>query len=234
MRHLIIIATLLIFISCKKDKIDKPIFDGVNCSGNCFILRGAVTDTPTNQRLSNVEVRFYLGQVTYGQFPRPPEKLYLGKTITNNNGEYEFKFDGTNFKFGSQLYYIEGSKTDYIFGSRPEQQKIRMFYLDSSNFNNPIVLNFNLFRSTTLRVRFRATNITNFNFIAFGYSYGGGLGGGIDIEGRRQIDTTVNFITGNNIQTFIGYGAYGNGVTIERRDTLLINSSTVTDYQVNF
>ncbi len=234
MRHLIIIATLFIFISCKKDKIDKPIFDGVNCSGNCFILRGSVTDTPSNQRLSNVEVRFYLGQVTNGQFPPPPDKLYLGKTLTNNNGEYEFKFDGTNFKYGSPLYYIEASKTGYIFGPRPEQQKIKLFYLDSSNFNNPLVQNFNLFRPTTLRVRFRATNITNFNFIAFGYSYGGGLGGGINIDGRRQIDTTVNFITGNNVQTFIGYGAYGNGVTIERRDTLIINSSTVTDYQVNF
>ncbi len=234
MRHLIYIVTLFILTSCKKDKIDKPIFDGINCSGNCFILKGVVTDTPSNQTLSNVEVRFYLGQLTNGQFPTPPDKLYLGKTLSNANGEYEFKFDGTNFKYGSSLYYIEASKNDYIYGPRPEQQKIKLFYLDSSNFNVPFVQNFNLFRPTTLKVRFRATTITNFNFIAFGYSYGGGLGGGINIDGRRQIDTTVNFTTGGNVQSFIMYGAYGNGVTIERRDTLMLSPNTVTEYLVNF
>lgn len=209
-------------------------FDGINCSGNCFILKGIVSETPSNQVLSNVEVRFYLGQVTNGQFPPPPAKLYLGKTTTNSNGEYEFRFDGTNFKYGSPLYYIEASKEGYIFGPTPEQQKVKGFYLDSANFNNPVTQNFSLFKPTTLRVRFRASNITNFNFIAFGYSYAGGLGAGININGKRQIDTTVNFTTAGGIQSFIRYGAYGNGVTIEHRDTILLNPNTITDYNVNF
>jgi hypothetical protein len=160
--------------------------------------------------------------------------LYLGRTLSNNNGEYEFKFDGTNFKDGSPLYYMEAFKTGYIFGPKPEQQRIQYFYLDNTHFNNPLVQNFTLFRATTLRVRFRATNITNFDFITFGCSYGNRHGSGIHIKGRRQIDTTVTFVTGGGVQSFLKYGVFGNGVDIEQRDTLTLPANTITNYTVNF
>lgn len=232
------LSLFVLIVSCKKATDNTPMFDGVNCSGNCFILRGVVTDTPTNKRLNNVEVRFYLGKLTVGQIqwplPDPDEVYYLGKTYSNNNGEYEFKFNGTGLKYGSSLYYIQATKQGYIYGPTPAHYKVRNFYLDSNNFDIPFVQNFHLFFPATMKVRIKTSTVTNYKFIAFGYSYGNGIGNGINIEGGRQIDTTVTFKTAGGIQSFLMYGIYGNGISIERRDTLLPPVNGVKEYMVNF
>lgn len=238
MKHFIYISILILLSGCKKASDNKPMFDGINCAGNCFILKGVVTDTPANTRLANVEVRFYLGKITGGSIqwpiPDPNEVYYLGRTFTNSNGEYEFKFDGSGFKYGSALYYIESTKQGYIYGPTPAHHKVKQFYLDSNNFSIPFLQNFNLYLPSTMRVRFKASTITNFNFLAFGYSYGNGLGAGINIEGNRQFDTTVSFRTAGGIQSFLMYGIYGNGVYIERKDTLVPSANDIAEYIVNF
>src|SRR5215212_7955374 len=92
MKYILSLGVLVLFISCRKNR---PLFDGVNCSGNCYVLTGKITDTPSNAGIAGADIRFYYRPAGYTIFDNTK---YLGKAMTNGNGEYKFQFDGSNYK----------------------------------------------------------------------------------------------------------------------------------------
>lgn len=225
MRTLMITTFIFLLISCKKTK---PEFDGVSCSANCYILTGKIVDTPFNTALQGVELRFYYRPPGNPLFYDPTR--YLGKTQTNASGEYKFQFDGTNYKTRSGYYWIQATKSGYFFA--PSNSNLNVFDLDSTQFNIPFNQNFPLFRPAKLTVRFRATTVTNFEFLTFSYHHGGG-GAGIALNGRRTIDTTIIYQTAGDINTFVEWHAIGNGVNIRKSDTLFTTRGGTIQYQIN-
>jgi hypothetical protein len=226
MRTLLTITIVFLLTACRKTK---PEFDGVNCSGNCYVLTGKVIDTPSNIGLKGVELKFYYRPPGYALFWDPTR--YLGNTTSNSIGEYKFQFDGIKYKTGVGYYKIQASKNGYFYDPL-NQNDVKIFYLDSSQFNLPLKQDFALFRPATLTVRFRATTITNFEFLTFSYYYAA-PGTGIILNGRRTIDTTITFKTAGDINTIVQWNAAGNGVNIRRSDTLFTTSGGNILYQIN-
>lgn len=226
MRVLILVSLLFLLVACRKSK---PEFDGVNCSGNCYILTGKIVDTPSNSSLQGVQLKFYFRPVGYALFWDPTR--YLGKTTTDGNGNYKFTFDGTKYKATQGHFIAEATKKGYFYDPM-NQNEVANFYLDSAQFNIPFVQNFILFRSATLHVRFQATNVTNFQFLTFMYYYDA-RGTGIVLNGNRAIDTTVTFQTAGDVRTFVQWDASGNGVSIRRNDTLFTTRGGRIQYQIN-
>ncbi|WP_461487235.1 hypothetical protein, partial [Pedobacter sp.] len=155
---------------------------------------------------------------------------YLEKATTDNDGQYRFTFDGTKYRQDRGYYWIEAKKTGYFYDPQNEN-RVRYFDLDSTKLNNNIVQNFALFEPTTLRVRFKATTVTNFSYLTFSYNYGPS-GYGIILNGKRTIDTTISYKTASEIRTFIKWDALGNGVTIKKADTLNLTKNSTTDYLI--
>ena len=226
MRTLLTITILFVFTACRKTK---PEFDGINCSGNCYILTGKVADTSTNAGLEGVELRFYYRPSGYAMFRDPTR--YLGRTTTRSNGEYKFQFDGTKYRTGEGYFRIQATKSGYFYDPL-NQNDVKVFDLDSTQFDIPFNQDFSLFRPAKLIVRFRATTVTNFEFLTFSYNYGVG-GTGIILNGRRTIDTTITFQTAGDIRTFVQWNASGNGVNVRKNDTLFTTRGGIVQYQIN-
>jgi hypothetical protein len=226
MRTLIVFSIILLLVSCRKSK---PEFDGINCSGNCYILTGRVVDTPSNSGLQGVAVKFYYRPSGYTFLGDPTH--YLGKTTTNANGEYKFQFDGTKYKTNAGYYRINATKNGYVYDPL-NQNDVKIFNLDSNQFNIPLNQDFPLFRPAKLTVRIRAAITINFEFLTFTYSYGNS-GTGIILNGKRTIDTTVTFQTAGDVRTFVQWNAGGNGVAIKKNDTLFVTRGGTIQYQIN-
>ncbi len=220
MRKLLTYTTLLVTIllvnSCRKDR--DPLFDGVTCSGNCYILTGNLIDSAANTGISSGEVKFYFNDNT-GTFSN--KKIYLGRTTTDANGNYTFKFDGSRFKNVRGYYYAEAYKGN-MFADIFYENRVATFDLDTTLYNTPFVQNFPLFRPATIKVRILVSTVTNFQYLTVTYSYGK-VGNGIAIiHGGRQIDTTITAKTAGDLRTFIQGDAVGNGVNIQIRDTVVV------------
>lgn len=226
MKFIIVAVVVFLLFACRKTR---PEFNGVDCSGNCYILTGKVVDTPSNSGLEGVELKFYYRPRGYALFSDPTR--YLGKTTTNANGEYKFQFDGTKYRSGAGYFRMVATKAGYFYNPN-NQNDVATFYLDSSQFNVPYRQNFALFRPAKINVRFKAQTVTNFEFLTFSYHYGTS-GMSISFNGRRQIDTTVTFQTAGDIRTFVNWSAIGNGVNIRKNDTLFTTRGGTINYQID-
>lgn len=221
-----VFATLV--TGCRKK--NDPLFDGVNCSGNCYILTGTLIDSVSGTGISGAKIQFYFHDFRGGTFGT--KKILLGKTTTTSAGRYDFRFDGSRFAQLSGWYTAEAYKDD-LFNNPLTNNEVAMFDLDSSRYNTPFVQQFSLFRPATLRIRVIARNVTNFQFLTVDYNYGK-AGIGVVLNGGRNIDTTLTFITAGDIRNFIQADARGNGVNISTYDTLVIPASSTREIEMRF
>jgi hypothetical protein len=229
MRKLLFITTLLLAIlfinSCRKDK--DPLFDGVNCSGNCYILTGKLIDSAANTGIASGEIKFYFRDNT-GTFSN--KKIYLGIAVTDANGNYTFKFDGSRFNDVRGYYYAEAFKGN-MFSDPLYPNQVATFDLDTSFYNLPFIQNFALFRPAIVKLRVIASSITNFQYLTVSYSYGK-VSSGIVFNGGRTIDTTITWKTAGDIRTFIQGDAVGNGVNIQKRDTVVVPTNDTRQIEI--
>jgi len=202
-------------------------FDGVNCSGNCYILTGKLLDSAANTGIASGEIKFYFNDNT-GIFSN--KMIYLGRAITDANGNYTFKFDGNRFNNVRGYYYVEAFKGN-MFYDPFYPNRVSTFHLDTSFYNLPFIQNFPLFRPATVKVRIVASSITNFQYLTVSYSYGKG-GSGIVFNGGRTIDTTIAWKTAGDLRTFIQADAVGNGVNIQKRDTLVVPANNTRQIEI--
>jgi len=219
------LVTMIFVASCRKDK--DPIFDGVNCSGNCYILTGKLLDSATNTGIASGEIKFYFNDNT-GTFSN--KKIYLGRAGTDANGNYTFKFDGNRFNNVRGYYYAEAFKGN-MFYDPFYPNRVSIFNLDTSFYNLPFIQNFPLFRPATVKVRIATSSITNFQYLTVSYSYGK-VGSGIVFNGGRTIDTTITWKTAGDLRTFIQADAVGNGVNIQKRDTLVVPTNNTGQIEI--
>ncbi|RYE14359.1 MAG: hypothetical protein EOP45_19755 [Sphingobacteriaceae bacterium] len=218
--------TLTILISsCRKDK--DPLFDGVTCSGNCYILTGKLIDSAVNRGIASGEVKFYFNDIT-GTFSN--KKYYLGKAVTGVNGDYIFKFDGSRFNKVRGYYYAEAFKGN-MFADLSYPNRVATFDLDTSIYGLPFIQNFPLFRPATIRVRVIVTSTTNFQFLTISYTYGK-VGNGIVFNGGRKIDTTITWKTAGDLRTFVQSDAVGNGINIQKRDSIVITTNSTGQIEI--
>ncbi|MEJ7823294.1 MAG: hypothetical protein WKF85_13300 [Chitinophagaceae bacterium] len=221
------ILALLLFNSCGKNK--NPLFDGINCTGNCFILAGKILDSAVITGLSNAEIKFYFKDIT-GTIIR--KNIYLGRAFTDPAGNYTFKFDGTSLKNTYGYYYAEAYNGnlfhDPFYGNRMPE-----FNLDSTLYNVPVIQNFSLFRPAYLKVRIIASMVTSSQSLTVSYHYGK-VGHGVVVNGGRQIDTTITLKTAGDIRTFIQADIRDVGFSISKKDTILVNSNTTRQYEIKF
>ena len=220
-----LLSVILLLFACRKNKAE---FDGVNCAGNCFILKGKIYDMPSFNALEGVELKFYYRPPGYVIFYDPTR--YLGHAFSNANGNYSFQFDGSSFKNSNGYYSIEAIKRNYFYNPF-NLNDIAVFNLDSTQLNIPVVHNSPMFREAKLNVRFKATSVTGFEFLTFTYHFGNGATG-IVLNVKRAIDTTISFTTAGDIKTFIQWDATGNGINIRKNDSLLIANGSSAFYQV--
>ena len=226
MKTILTITTIMLFVSsCRKDKY--PLFDGVTCSGNCYILTGKLIDSAANTGISGGEIKFYFKDNTGTSSSK---KIYLGKATTNANGDYSFKFDGSRFNNVRGYYYAEAFKGDMFFDPIYENQ-VSVFDLDTSFYNLPFIQNFPLFKPATVKVRVIASTITNFQYLTVSYSYGK-MGSGIIFNGGRSIDTTITWKTAGDLRTFIQADAVGNGINIIKKDTVFIQTNNTGQIEI--
>lgn len=226
---IIILLFALPFVSCKKE--GRPLFDGQTCNGSCYILTGRLSEAQSSRPLVNTELRFYYQPTGYSFFDLTK---YLGRTTTAADGSYTFRFDGKNFINIAGSFKIEGGIDGYIYNNYGDKtdKVLSRFYLDSSEINIPQINNLRLYKAATLKFRIRAVSITNFEFLTVTYGFGTN-GFGPVINGDRSVDTTLIYKTAADIPTFISWDALGNGVNIQRKDTLTVSAGTEKVYQIN-
>lgn len=107
-----------------------------------------------------------------------------------------------------------------------------IFNLDRSKINIPQISNLALYKAATLKFVVKANTITNFEFLTINYSYGTN-GFGPVLNGNRIIDTTLIYKTASDIPTYINWDAVGNGVNIQKKDTLIVKAGTEGIYEIN-
>lgn len=217
---------MLFVISCRKN--NDALFDGVNCSGNCYILTGKLIDSAANSGIARGKIKFYFKDIT-GTFSS--KTRFLGSATTDVNGNYTFKFDGSGFKNVMGYYYADAFSGNMFGGDQMYPNRVATFDLDTSFYNLPFIQSFPLFRSATVKVRVIASTITNFRSLTVNYSYGK-VGQGIVFNGNRSIDTTITWKTAGDLRTFIQASAVGNGVNIQKRDTLIIPTSNTGQIEI--
>jgi len=213
---------------CRKK--NDPLFDGVNCTGNCFILTGTLIDSAAGTGISGARLQFYFNQHRGGGFGA--KKIYLGQTTSSSTGQYQFRFDGSRFARTYGWYTIEAFKDD-LFNNPLDPNEVAIFDLDSTHYNTPFVQQLILFRPATLKIRVIASTVTNFQFLTVSYGYGKG-GVGVSLHGGRNIDTILNYKTAGDLRSFIQADARGNGVNISLYDTLVIQARSTRQIEMRF
>ncbi len=221
-----LLLTLLFVTSCRKN--NDALFDGVNCSGNCYTLTGKLIDTAGNTGIARGELKFYFKDIT-GTYSS--KTFYLGRAITDVNGVYTFKFDGSRFNNAMGYYYAEAFSGNMFGRDLLYPNRVSTFDLDTSFYNLPFIQNFPLFRPATIKVRVVASNVINFQSLTVDRDYGG-VGNGIVFNGGRPIDTTITWKTAGDLRTIIQAHAVGNGVNIQKRDTLIIPTNNTRQIEI--
>ena len=220
------IMTMLLVNSCRKNNV--ALFDGVTCTGSCYILAGKLIDSATTGAIAHGELKFYFEDIR-GTFSS--KKIYLGKATTDMNGNYTFRFNGSQFKNIMGYYYIEAFSGNMFGGDLTYPNRVTTFDLDTSFYNLQFIQNLPLFRPATVKVRVVASAVTNFQFLTVDYSYGK-VGNGIVFNGGRSIDTTIIWKTAGDLPTVIQTDAVGNGVNIHKRDTLIIPTNNTRQIEI--
>jgi hypothetical protein len=222
--QLFCIPLILTSNSCLKGK--QPKYDGVTCSSKCFILTGVLLDSAFNRGIANGEVKFFYHH-SGGIFGRTD---FIGRVKTDAAGNYRFVMPGSGYPNMYGYFYAEAYK-DNMFASPFYKNQVATYFLDSTDFDVPVVKNLLLFRPATLKLRVIATTVTGFSFLTVSYGYGKGSDG-VAINGPRSIDTTFTFKTAGDIRTFISVDAKGNGVNVEKFDTIVIPANATRQVEI--
>jgi hypothetical protein len=88
-----------------------------------------------------------------------------------------------------------------------------------------------LFQPATVKVRVIASTVTNFQYLTVSYSFGN-VGNGIVFNGGRSIDTTITWKTAGDLRTFLQADAIGNGVNIQKRDTVIVQTNNTRQIEI--
>ena len=223
--HLITFASLFIFSfsSCKKNTEE----EGIECKGYCFMLKGQLLDTPANNKISGVELKFYYDQLSFFNLF---SAKYLGSVITDANGEYIFDFDATNFRDPDYVFVMKYSKPGYFY-QPSDYNDLSLFHLVDSNINVPYVQNFTLYKSATLKVHIKVSTFTDFNYLEFRHSYKtSSLYFSHNYPGHHPFEVTFTEMTAGDVNTYIKCET---DHVVQVNDSIIIPAGTEQLYEIN-
>lgn len=207
---------------------DKAKFDGITCSGNCFILKGHLKDTPYLNNLSGVELKFYYRK-THGWF-----SSYLGKAYTDAGGNYQFKFDATDYLNPKDGYFsIVSYKEGYMTYLISKNLMPSYFHLDSTHINLPFTQNCTVVKIANIKVNIKANTQVNFKTLKFSYHYGRGI---INLwhNGPGPYEKSFSIETAEGLPTKIEWNVTGNNTSAKGQDTIVVLPNTEPVYDIEF
>lgn len=222
-----VVAFTLLLLSCKKNE---PLFDGVNCDNNCFIISGKIVDTPSVQGIANTEVRLYFNEDRNLTIFRNTK--YVGRTFTDANGRYQFRFNGSSLARSADGYYfVKITHQDHFLDNYLNRLN-HSFQLDSSDFNKVTMKDFTMFRNAKLNLRIKGLLRTS-DQVTISTDHGG-LPVGWVLNGGRTIDTTLNLQVGGDIFTRATIDLLSNGVNKRSVDSIKVARSTTGQLTISF
>ena len=227
----ILAATLIIlivaFFSCRKND---PMYDGVNCNNNCFTIVGTVIDTPSMKGIANADVRLYFNEDQSLSIFRNAK--YVGRTSSDANGKYQFRFDGSSLSKSTDGYYFIKITEQAYFLDTYINRLNNSFQLDSSHFNKTEIKNFILFRNAKLNLRIKGAALAT-DHVTVSTDFGG-LPTGWVIKGRRTIDTSFTIPVGGDIYTRVYLDFAKNGVAQRIIDSTKVPQQTTGQMIISF
>jgi hypothetical protein len=123
---------------------DTPLFDGKSCDSDCIIFQGQVFD-PNNNVPVTAEVTII--HKTGNKFSIPNT---IGKINSDENGDFIFKFDGTNYREDVGYFIVKAEKEGFLSNNIDGR---KVFYtIDESDFDQPINADISLIPEATLEV----------------------------------------------------------------------------------
>jgi len=118
-----------------------PIFDG-NCSSGCIVFLGTVTDPNGDPVPSEILINKSGSFFGFEQL--------LGELETDSDGRFDFRFDGSEYKTGGDIFTVSAHRGGYI--SDDHEGKVSFFNIDSTNFDLPTIANITLSPSATIKL----------------------------------------------------------------------------------
>jgi hypothetical protein len=221
------ITLFFIFFSCRKNK---PLYDGVNCNNNCFTIVGTVIDTPSMQGIKNADVRLYFNEDQSLSIFRNTK--YVGKTFTDANGKYQFRFDGTALSKSTDGYYFIKITEQAHFLDSYFNRLNNSFQLDSSHFNKTVIKDFIMFRNAKLNLRIKGAALAT-DHVTVSTDFGG-LPAGWVLKGRRTIDTSFIIPVGGDIYTRVYLDFAKNGIGQRIIDSTKVTQQTTGQMIISF
>lgn len=229
----------LLITSCNKAKFDEDYV----CLENCVVFSGKIIDTPFNNNLSGVELKFFYHSLEGSSFLRPP--VYLGTKTTGEDGAYNFKFNGEEYL--KQGYFtIEGKKNGYFASPTTAEtfETYESIRVNDIQYNTPIVSNISLYKKAVLELKIKSEN--KLDFETFDVYYGTkkwinggpeqkkGYSTGFNILFDDRIDTLININIPVGIKSFVQWQGYDylKPLVINKTDSLISQDGEKVLYEI--
>ncbi len=217
------------FLFMRMSSCDKPVFDGENCTGDCFILKGKVTDSASSLGLPGVQLKLYYRQSGY---------VLLGGTQllvnshTDQNGNYSMVFDATRYDLQRGYLIMDATHPSYFLTPYGNAVSHDLAFT-SADINRQKQLDFSMFYPGTVKLKVK-TDSSDFNYLNVTYEYGKG-GYGFYLDGKRKIDTTILIKTATGIQTRINWSTVSDGkIKTQKKDSILVARDSIPEYNIRF
>ncbi len=191
-----------------------PLFDG-DCTSDCIIFLGKVTD-PNNEPVpSEISIHHRGG----GLFAI--ERL-LGELDTDENGDFSFSFDGTNYKTAEGHFTISAHKEGYI--SDVYEGKSFFYNIDSTGFDVPNIANISLNPQANLELDITVDSPPEISAFNYSISYLNRNQGYYIADDSLLVSQSHNRIVGGDQSVALEYSYKKMGTTYSFEESIYIEA----------
>lgn len=224
----IFLAFLFFGVDCNKNKQDVSI---ANCTNNCTIIQGKVTDAISGNPLKNAAI-----SIVWKSFGFPfGSTTDIGTVQTDDYGKYIIKFNYSkdNLSGVNDHYEITANKDGYIYDKNSQHSIQNIYQSDSLKADVPFQLNFSMFPSATLSLTTKRINNIKLDYYSIDYSFTN-----YKIS-RFYGDTALNDgtytlnVCGNKYTVF-NVSKKQNGITSSFSDSVFCKSGQMNYYTLNW
>ncbi|MBI1223758.1 MAG: hypothetical protein GC192_00860 [Bacteroidetes bacterium] len=225
MKNIAIFSTLflisLIVIRCTKD----PMFNG-KCVSGCIIFQGQVFDPNNNVGVkSKIKIKHLVDNQLF------ISSDLIGELDTDEEGEFRFSFDGTEYKTSNGLFEFSAYKNGYLTDRKNYDGIFIIPRVDSTAFDVPFLVNIDLKPKATLNIDFNINNNYPISNFIFSYDYGN-IPVSYYFNNSLPIDTTYIIDVGGDGYTYINYQYKKNSIDKVVHDSIFIKAGESVVYNV--
>lgn len=197
-------------VACKKDDDQQLIpfpEDETEevCINNCVLFEGILKEVQSQEPIPGAEIWF---EHYVGTWAIP--SITVDSDVTGEDGTYSVNFEGYDIhgdiRFPLSAYY---EKEGYL----PKSGLLESIELDSNLFDTMQHLNFEIYKSSLLRVQVQSAGETTFSFLNLDCTFDlpGIPNRGIIMHGGGVIDTLVTFDVPADLNTHFAWYTLGEG-----------------------